>query len=650
MPDDPRTLVLVHFDETSTDVRAVEATGSLLPFHIQSNLFAPSVVVIDDAFSGNGREPWVTEAVGLETDDSASGDTLSTRDITVQWIASIKESYSTQARYLYQRGKGSAAGANQYTSIIVGIERTGTAGVYELWASWQDSSAGVHRQPGGMFVTPGEGVFALFTYTRRWETPTKVVSRYYVNDTLLAEHETVDGNIAGSTTGTTFVGCGHDPVSGSRWYTWPGVIDELKVTNYEMSHEEVIATFRRLTKYQPQGEMLAESMMPPGAGWTRDAGTRWGKLVTIAGQGLGYAISKVEEVRDTWLPHRASQLVIAQWENLYGAPRGQLDSLDLRRSRVVGLASRENGYSAPLVQEALEDALNVDSAAMTVIEFNNRLYWEFDTDADFDDEEWRVRPSSTGWTRSGNQLTVTAASTSDLRWDASNRNAKTGLVSLSNTDDPQRFHVEGHLSTATAASDVMIGICLLNFATDSLLVVGQWESGGEARFGYRFYNGVTGADSGFVELQTETGGYVQPEEGWWKVKHNVALDGETNLNQYILSWAAEADTGAFHDFTVSNLIANPQWVGFGVVGTDSSSAATVTLVLEDWTLFEPKGYRPLNWYIYVPPGNGENLDLANLIVQKVKPAHTHAAAITSMSLLCDDETRPGCDAGPMGGI
>jgi hypothetical protein len=40
---------------------------------------------------------------------------------------------------------------------------------------------------------------------------------------------------------------------------------------------------------------------------------------------------------------------------------------------------------------------------------------------------------------------------------------------------------------------------------------------------------------------------------------------------------------------------------------------------------------------------------ADLIVQKLKPAHTHGAAISSKSLLCDD-LGSLCDHGPMGAL
>jgi hypothetical protein len=171
---------------------------------------------------------------------------------------------------------------------------------------------------------------------------------------------------------------------------------------------------------------------------------------------------------------------------------------------------------------------------------------------------------------------------------------------------------------------------------------------GERNFGYAYFDPVTRIFSNFVELDDESTTYPGPTV-WWKVQHNVDDDGVTNLGDYTISHSATGPTGPWVDFEVSNVMRECEWVGLGVVGTDSSASGATSLSCTELRLFEPKGNRPLNWYVYSPDTTAD-LNLANLIVRKVKPAHTHAAAITSMSLLCDDETRPGCDYGPMGGL
>jgi hypothetical protein len=646
---DPKTLVLLHLNEPST-IRPADSMGNLAPLDVQDafSVWGTSFQW-QDGICGGEIHPFIDDQVAMTSTDLAGRDTLATRDCTVQWLAGVDDEPAIVDRPIYSRGKGFAFAASETISMKCGVKRMASpvANHWELWCEWETVAGAIQRQASATFIAPLAaggtwGQHLLFTVTRHWSSPTSVTINYYVNDSHIGTIESDDGDIGGATTGTTIIGGGYASV-GNRNDVWPGFIDELKVTNFEMSAEEVRATYRRLVEHQPNGVAVTAAMMPPGSGWIADPGSRWGKLVIAAGQGIGYAISKVDELRETWLPNRCGVDVITQWEQLYGAPFGQLDALAVRRARVVGLASRDNGYSPPLVQDLLADSMNVDASNIQILEYSNHFIESFTT---LEPELWWAEPSA-AFSISGGALAMSVAGATNARWNSDTKNSYRCITTLSNCEEAQRFCVIASMTAVGATADTVAGICLFNFRTGEAMYVGECFIG-ERNFGYAYYDPATGIFSNFVELDDESGDYPGPNV-WWKVQHNVDDDGVTNLGDYTISYSATGPTGPWTDFEVLNVMRECEWVGLGVVGTDSSTSGTASLSCTELRLFEPKGNRPLNWYAYAP-GAAADLNLANLIVRRVKPAHTHAAAITSKSLLCDDATRPGCDYGPMGGL
>jgi len=100
-------------------------------------------------------------------------------------------------------------------------------------------------------------------------------------------------------------------------------------------------------------------------------------------------------------------------------------------------------------------------------------------------------------------------------------------------------------------------------------------------------------------------------------KYEVAISTTGPLTGY----------GTFIEITGPTL---PIWAGFGAFGWDGSLSTTEDFDYDDAKLFEPNSIRPFSWQAWRDTGLGGTYDLigAQLQLEKQKPAHTEAGAIT----------------------
>lgn len=629
------TLILIPFDEQYDHLGARDAAGNLEPLEVVTTLTTPAVV---DAYTGRGRD--FDGGAGLAASDVAGRDTLTTRDATVQALVSIRaDSIVGWPRVIYMRGLEHSSSPCSLGLRVGYLLTPGPPTHLQAQLFWCAADGTLKVQPGATFMAPGDDRYLLLTATRRWVSATEVVVRYYLGDELLAEHTTADGDIGGETTATTFVGCSAD--NAFMFRNWDGTIDQLKVTDHEMSHEEVRAVWERLTVHQPAGVELVTGLAPPGSGWGRDRTTRISKLARVVGTGLGYALAKAEELRANWLPDRAYAAWLPRWERLFGLAARPLESLDTRRARVVAFASRDNGYAVPQLQEALAERLDQVVGDVDIRTFSNRIRDDFAT---LEDERWHHEPAGV-WTIASGELDGNEPSGSDMRWDASNRNPFRCITPLS-TRDAQRFVVVSKFTVLSPSSDGMVGLHVFNWANGDGIWFGVRDIAGTDHLGVVTVIGGVQTWTSLVTAPTFPGATC-----WLRIRRDVEDDGG-HPDRYVFGWSVTSEEAGWTEYTLSSCPTDPEWVGYALLGFDASTAASNQLVADDFFLYEPKGIRPFAWYAYRDPGAGGAPDLigANLLLRKLKPAHTHAAAVTSMSLLCDDLADGGCDRGPMGGI
>jgi hypothetical protein len=606
------TLILLHFDEPEA-IRPVDSMRNL-----DDLVGAVPSAASWAGDAGGGRD---FDAVNdLSATDLPGRDTLTTRDATIQAIIAVRDTILSGE--IIRRGiSGSAA-----ERCAFGLSVTnGPSNTMQLGWFWETEAGLSKPQAPGVYEHPGDAEFILVTATRRWESSSRVVIRYYVGDEMIAELLSVDGDIGGATTGTTAVGSGFD-----------GIIDEIKVTDHEMSPEEVRETWRRMTVHQPAGEDVFRGQIPIGPGWARDPSNRIGRRVRVAGQALGLPIASAERMRATWLPHRADSETLAIWEWIRGVSPRPLDSLDVRRSRVVALFQREAGFSRPAVEQALADSFDVDPINVEILEFTNTVTDGFTT---LSTERWHIE-SPSQWTQvAGTQLLLQVVSSADIRWEAAARvpcHVRTPLASGAG-------EISAQVTLQTIASmptDTLAGLFLYNFRTGDALWFGIVNDAGTYRAVWRSYL------AGVVTTAVVHSYGGSPAPVWLRIIASATTPG-TYRFQHSTTGADTLATVA----TVAGLIAEPEYAGVAAVGLDASTSGAMELRFDDFIARTPRGTRPFYWYAYRHPVLPGDPDMrgADLIVQKLKPAHTHAAAVGSRSLLCDD-AGSFCDRGPMGAL
>jgi hypothetical protein len=629
------TLLLLPFDDLAEHLRPQDAMGNLEPLGTDTGIAMPALAA--DGLVGPGRDFTPASTHALYAGDASDGDTLTVRDATVQVLASLRASSAASwPRAIYVRGEDDGTAA-QYHSLGLELAKLAlpVSPIHlELRLFWQDSSGVMQTQVGGTFVAPADDDFVLLTATRRRVSSTEVVCRYYVNDERIAEVTSVDGDIAGATTGTTCVGGRKAASSWGRFFD--GVIDELKVTDYEMSAEEVQKTWQRLTVHQPAGLAMLAAGAPPGSRWGRDLGRNEGKLTKWMGGAIGYAAARVAELRRTWLPHHADADEIVRWETLNRITPGPRDSLDTRRSRVLAHERRDNGYAVGQIRDVLAEPLDLDAADIEILNFTNRITDQFDS---LRDELWTYAGGT--WSISTGRLRHQVADGSTLRWGDGNYEPHRCLLPLSS--GAGRLVVHAKLAGITdLASNALVGVQLFNWANNDSLWWGVKNDGGTRKIGY--VQVLDGVLSAFVSV-------LNPAPAapiWLRIVRDPDLaDG------YVLGYSTTDELSGYTDTAVAGLIEAPEWAGVGAHAAAAiGPGATIDVLWDDFFVFTPEGTRPFCWYAYRDPLLAGAADMvgARAVVRRLRPADTHAAPITSLSVLCDDGDDGGCDLGPMGGI
>jgi hypothetical protein len=623
----PNNVILLHLNELE-GIQPSDSAGNL--GDLAPAVAAPARI---ETWTGAGRQFAAASSQALFAADQEDGDTLLTRDMSIQAIMSVDLINGLQVLIARGLNDGSASEMHAY-----GIELERQA----LWPNniearwfWQDSAGIIKVQPGGVWRHLGDGKFFLFTATRRWEAIDRVVTRYYIGDDLIAEFTTTDGDIAGGTTGHLSVGARQD--SGAWGQFFNGAIDELLVTDHEMSHEEVRHTWRRLSEFQPAGLDMFVGLIPPGLPWAKDLGNSVGRHVRHAGEALGLAIAGAEELRATMLPDTPVLGTIERWERICGLTARPRESLDVRRARLVAYLSREEGFRRPSIQEALSGVLVLDPEDVEIVEFSNTQTDGFTT---LDTDERWIAGSIGTWSAVAGVLRCELPATSESRWD--DTLGAHLRMPVGNDGDVEGLFVSAKLVAHDVPASVGCGILLVCRRTRNALYFGVYNDAGTDKLVYRkVVAGVPGAN---VVLET-------PAAAAYWLRVAPATNGVVGSFRFM--WSTTSATAGFDELDdVAIALDDFDWVGFGVFGDDDSTAADLEVDWDDFRVHAPNSDRPFYWFAYADPALTAEPDIigARHLIAKSKPAHTTASAMQSMSVLAGDERDGAAGCGPCGGF
>lgn len=643
------TVLQLRFDETDATIRPQDAIGNLGDLDVEAGLVAPSVV---DAACGRGRSFASATTNGMRAQDIIPGSTLLQRNMSIQviaqWNAAAAAAYGTPGT-IYARGKGTAAPEYMDAGLEVRLVNAALS-IGELRWIWHDAAGALKTQLGGHF-TPAPSGFLLLTATRRWVDSATVVLRYYCGDALLAEVTSADGSIGGGTTGTTSIGARWTGAAWDRYFN--GVIDELRVVDYELTQEEIEATFKRITVWQPRGYKLLRELHPPGFPISSDPHSRVQRETNMWGQGLGYAAAQAENVRDNILPDRAYGDILTRWEAITGQAPKPADSVDTRRSRVVGKMRNRAGASIPGLQAALAGLVNTDVANLQFLAFPQEL-GDFITGHLYSDPQlWTPDPTAQ-WTFPGGGFTarVQAANLAnllntghDLRWYTLLAPVPAAIPLFA---EGRSAHLFSKIVPTSISQNGEVGIAFYDWARGNALLMGLRNNAGT-------YQIVTEVITGWVSSGATVRATSALVNHWLHIYHQGLPAGSVGVGgaswNMTAEWSTTSELAGYTSYTNIPLTPGFQWAALYARGFTSSLTGALDVTFDESRIRCPFGDRSFWFYVFRDPALAGVADVlgAHAVIQGIKHANTKGTIITSRSLLCDDLSS-GCDRGPLGGI
>lgn len=639
----PATIALIRFREPDINVLPSDDVGSLGDLNVDTGLALPPVV---SAFTGFGRQFSDGFALDGVDVDVVPGSTLATRDVTVQallsWDFAGQNTYA-QTGTIVARGKGNAAA--EYVSYALELRVVNAAlGIGELRWWWQDSTGAVKTQIGGQFIVPSSG-FVLLTAVRHWVSSSSVELRYYVGERLVGEFLSADGDIGGGTTGTFCLGTRYSAGAPARFFN--GILDEVRVLNYELTAEEIAATWNRISVLQPRGYKAIRDLVPPGAPISNDPSSRVQKVLRIAGHAIGYAAAQAENIRANLMPDRAYGPTLAQWEGAVGEAPKAPDTAPTRRKRVIGHLAQRAGTSIPGVRATVADMLALAQSQVQVLAFDQTTRDDFS--AGLKAERWWATPIAQ-WTIAANALRV--QNVASIPYDGKDLSGLTALQAIG--ADGRAARVLAKLVPTTLAATSEVGVVLYNWApgpsaTDAFLLGlrfdGSWRIVTET-----FRDGIS---QGGPTVQSTLGG--MPAALWlhlWQVDPGGGGNGfgtSATTANYLAAWSTTSQIAGYTTAPPIVHRTKHQWAG--LYARTIGGAANIDVSFDDALIRAPFGGRSSRWYVFRDPTlpGAADLQAGHGAIQRLKHAHIGATVITAKSLLCDD-VNSGCDRGPMGAL
>ena len=183
--------------------------------------------------------------------------------------------------------------------------------------------------------------------------------------------------------------------------------------------------------------------------------------------------------------------------------------------------------------------------------------------------------------------------------------------------------------------------------------VGEWfwfgifNNGGTLQLGYR-----TAAAGASPSAWTALVSPAPSAPTWIRIATDQSAGFAGGGGPLTLSWSTTSATTGFSSQQVSvGTIAPAGWhyAGFTLFSTVAAIAANLTVQFDEFLLHDADSVRPFCWYAYRDLGLPGNADMsgADALVQRMKPAYTHAAAIATLAgCICDDVRDGVCDRGP----
>lgn len=625
--DDASVLLRLH--DPDVTVRPKDEAGALDDMVAPVGAVTPAVI---EAAMGNGRVFWPSLKAALAAKDLSTGSSLETRDCTIMAIVAwdpVGQASGGAPGTLVCRGDSSLPAefvAYELRFTVVNAP----ARIGSLSWSWQDIAGAVHAQAGAQFTCPTG--FTLITATRRWDSPTSVTCRYYIGDVLLGEVTSSDGSIGGGVTGTFLLGCNRaGGITLGNFFA--GIVDEIAIFDREMCLEEIEDTWRRITIYQPLGVQLFREMHDEGFLQSGEPASdvqlenRW------TGMALGFAASRMENIRRNLVPQRAYGQTLTDWETALRPTRQPDQSLDARRARVLARLRQRLGSSTLGLQASLAGLLGgADPSQLEFLAFSNT--WVDSFTGSLNALRWNTRGSN--WVASGVTENFAAADTNQHPWPSDKLYLRRSI-----DGNGRQTHQICKLRFAASPTNSEAGIYFGDHGHNNYFLLGLRNTGA-ANFHVFTEVFIHGVSQGAVD-QGDSGSavgagvvpvwlYIHQAETFWEI-----------------TWSLVDAVTFPPPIMVASVPSAMQWAGC-YARTVGAVVSTMIAQFDDHTLRLPYGLAPLNAWVLLDAALGFHPDIpgARQIVETVKHLFVAGSFTTAPQVTYDDPDN-GYGGSPYGG-
>lgn len=629
LPLDPTTVYLAHFDETQTHQMPADSTGNCLPLAQPAGLGRPTSV---DGIVSRARQWAATQ--GFQCTEAVADSTRITRDCTIEAVANLPWATTNGTYRLLTRGKSGSTAERELYGLQMVVTGAPGAPVVKLQMRWQDAAGVAATVPSVTFVPPTAPTPWLYlAATRRWLSTTSVEVAYYCNGVLLGTVTSSQGDIGNGSGGTMLVGCETGTPSG---LPAGSLIDEVRVSSAVRSAEEIRWTQNYMFVFGAYGYELLKSLQPPGQARPQSPTSRFQQLFQVAGDALGVAWAKGAEMLDDFLPDRAWSF-LDRWESVTRLAPTPGDSITTRRERVVGFLRRVQGFTRDQIVEAVVQLLDALTTDLQFLEASNIWLDEFPGVAL--DARWRNETGDGSIGVTGGHATLSCGAADVVPWTVA-----LPKPVLARTTVPAELGVEVACkltSLSLGENGAAVGIFLQNRVTGDVHMFGIKRSAGANKYWYATILAGVFAETFGPTIAAGTSYWLRYVDrsavslGTADVTYQV--DGTT----YDGPWTTLA--------TMPAMNGERQWCGIFMSDTVNPVVTGSSVNVESFRLYAPNSRIVFNWYIYRDPALGGSPDLvgAQLVIDKMQPAHEDGTITTALACLYDDDNS-GYDRTPLG--
>lgn len=631
--------------ESEDSVLPSDERGVFADLRPPSGVTRPAVVL--GGVTGFGR--LFTGIEHIEADDSGSVLKL-TRSMTVQFIVAFDLTAQDTAGVpgtLLSYGFRDASPAEDLHFLVEldsVDEPSKRANIRMRWETNLPGNPGAieTNNIGADFIFPhtagGTPEKLLITVVREWRTDTDVIVRYYANDLFLGKDNSTEGTIAGIEGATMIMGARGDG-AGAYENRFEGTLEAVAIFDRVMTAEEIRQISRLIAIHGPAGYEMLKELLPEGV-YSNDPSSFIQSELVVEGQITGRVLSKAAELVEDFLPDRAWSS-LADWERVLRLPPNPGDTLAARRNRLLSFLKANEGHTIGGVKNALVPTFDLLASQIEILEFTEILEDGFLTGiADF----WAQFADGHTIAQAAGALKITASSGTHHRWDIVAGDHAPHLKCNIDRDELETDAAAGSeasvlIDSESLATDdeTLAGIAMYDQAGNNVIIYGIYATGGGTITlgSVKIVNGVQAA--------IVSHGAAPARPFYLNIKH-------IGFVSYALGTAAAGDQDTVTPVTTVSGPGQPAFVLLGLFGLVAGGpTAADALDFDTFRLFTPLGLRVFNWYAFRDPALSGTPDIpgARKVVDRIKPAHTQAAAVQTKALLCDDPDSL-CDDGPLG--